>query len=372
MCQEDGGLMATTLSRRRARLYGLLLMLISLGVVAAGLAGGDLYVHARTQELTGVNVWGYRGKPVGRKHPGDVRVVMLGGSTAFGWGLPASESVPAFLERRLNTQANSPRRFSVVNLGAPGQGAHGFLVDLTDYASLNYDIVILYEGYNDLGTNEPAPDAAAASRADRGFCFGCSSKVPNDLEWRRQSPIFRLTGYFPMLPLVLREKAIALTHGGDVNQAYGTGDVVFRPGLATQATADALKLAAQAAERLEQQLGRLSDDPVVLSVDEQCGPPWNLYCGAVRDAVQWALDRDKRVIFVTQPYLSDKHVDQQAHVRAFLQAKFRGDARLQLLDLGHVINLRDHAIAYDGMHLVAQGNDTIASHLVEPVLSFAK
>jgi hypothetical protein len=34
--------------------------------------------------------------------------------------------------------------------------------------------------------------------------------------------------------------------------------------------------------------------------------------------------------------------------------------------------MRNRDIAYDGLHLIASGNDTIASHLVEPVLEAAR
>ena len=39
---------------------------------------------------------------------------------------------------------------------------------------------------------------------------------PNLVVVREQSPIFRATGYFPILPLAFREKAMALRSGGDI------------------------------------------------------------------------------------------------------------------------------------------------------------
>ena len=81
----------------------------------------------------------------------------------------------------------------------------------------------------------------------------------------------------------------------------------------------------------------------------------------------WSLERGKRVIFVTQPYVSDEHVEQQANVRAMLAAHFGENPRFAYVNLGHAIDLRDRAIAYDSLHLVAAGNDTIAANLVEPI-----
>jgi hypothetical protein len=301
--------------------------------------------------LSGINVWGFRGPTLGRKLPNETRVAMLGGSTVFGFGLRPDESIPALLEGHLNERSGGTgRRFTVANLGAPGQGAYSFVYDLSDYAFLDYDIVLLYEGYNDLGINDVAMRA-----------------VPNYLLWHRESPIFRLTGYYPILPLVLREKGTAMLNGGDVNSA-DQGRVVFRPGLATEVAAGALNAAAAISENLERQIGRLSETPPTPSVDEQCIPKWKQYCGAVRDAVAWALAHNKRVLFVTQPYASDSHVEQQANVVAMLRSRFAADQRLEILNLGRAIDLHDRSIAFDGLHLNARANATIAGQLVEPVL----
>jgi lysophospholipase L1-like esterase len=332
----------TRLSRRRKLLYATAALCGAAGLGLTILLAADLYVHMRTQELGGVNVWGYRGRPVGRKLPGTRRVVMLGGSTAYGWGLPAHESIAAFLERRLSAAGPT---VSVINLGAPAQGAFGFVYDLADFEFLGYDAVILYEGVNDLG-----PYVA------RG--------INNDYLWRRSSPVFRVTGYFPILPVVLRDKAMALV------SPRGSGadsPVVFTPGLATRATAAALRTAADVGDQVSEQLGRLSDTPGRPVVDNQCIPIWKAYCASVKDAVTWLLARNKPVVVVTQPYISDAHVEQQANLAAMLQAAFGGDRRVRYLNLGTAIDMRDRSVAYDGVHLVASGNDIVASQMVEAV-----
>ena len=51
---------------------------------SAVLLAADVYLHWRVQNAGAVNVWGYRGPVVGRKQPNEIRVVVLGGSTAFG------------------------------------------------------------------------------------------------------------------------------------------------------------------------------------------------------------------------------------------------------------------------------------------------
>ena len=336
------------LSRRRKVLYALITVALVSGLGVLLLVGADVYVHWRTQDVAGVNVWGYRGAPIGSKPSGEIRVVMLGGSTVFGWGLPSHESIPAFLERRLNAAA-SGRRYSVVNLGAPGEGAYAFQFELADFEYLDYDIVVLYEGYNDLASITP-----------RG--------QNNYLLWRRESPVFRWTGYYPILPVVLREKSQVLLTG-----APGPGDRArFEPGLPTRAAAGAMAAAAALTSQLGGQPGGLTPTPADAPVDDECHDTWKRYCGSVRDAVEWALARNKPVIVIGQPYLSDGHVEQQANVAAMLRARFGADGRVRYINLGHSVDMRDRSIAYDGIHLVASGNDLIASHLASPVLEISR
>ena len=329
------------LPRRRKIIYGLVTMVLVTGVMLIALLAADIYVHWRTQDVAGVNVWGYRGAPASAKQAGETRVVMLGGSTVYGWGLPAHESIAAYLERRLNAGG---RRFSVINLGAPGQGAYGFVTDLADFEYLDYDIVCLYEGYNDLGPI-----------TIRGR--------DNYLLWRRESPVFRWTGYYPILPIVLREKADLMAGGGGANP----NDVRF----SARFGAGAMRAVAAVTGDLAGQVGGLTPVPANAPADGECIDTWRRYCGSVRDAIAWALARDKRVIFATQPYVSDAHKEQQANVAAMIRARFGGDRRVVYLNLGDAIDMRNRDVAYDGLHLIASGNDTIASRLVAPVLESA-
>jgi hypothetical protein len=50
-----------------------------------------------------------------------------------------------------------------------------------------------------------------------------------------------------------------------------------------------------------------------------------------------------------------------------LDAVFRADAGVRYVNLGLAIDLRDRSIAYDGLHLVAKGNERVAGRLVAPV-----
>lgn len=352
----------TDLSVRRRIAFSITAVLLVTALSASSLLVVDVYLHHRVQDLSGVNVWGYRGEVVARKQPGEIRIVVVGGSTAFGYGLPPSEAFPSYLERDLNRTGRG--RFTVVNLGAPGQGAYGFQYDLQDFAYLKYDLAILYEGYNDLGPNDlpedvPHPyDPNTPARTPR--------QGVNELLWRRQSPVFRATGYMPVLPLVFREKAMSMLAGGDLDAAY-RGRTVFKPGLATRATARALMSAAAIADSVGAQLGRLSThaspDRPVDDADR-----WRRYVDNVTTAVTTARRLRSTVLVVTQPYVSDAHVRQQRALAMALAERFAADPGVAYVNLGRVLDIRDRRIAYDGLHLVAQGNATIASHLVEPAL----
>lgn len=156
---------------------------------------------------------------------------------------------------------------------------------------------------------------------------------------------------------------------GNVNTA--PGEVAFRAGPATRAAAGAMSAVADATTGLNDSVGVLSPVPSNPAVADECIEKWRRYCGSVRDAVAWTLERDKAVIFITQPYISDAHVEQQANVEAMLRARFGSDARFRDVNLGRAIDLTDLEIAYDGLHLVARGNEVIAAGLVDPVKAAA-
>jgi hypothetical protein len=211
----------------------------------------------------------------------------------------------------------------------------------------------LYEGYNDLGTHD-LPDAVPA-RAE-----------PNYLLWRRQSPVFRLTGYMPVLPLVFREKAMAMMAGGDLDAAY-RGRARFTPGLGTRVTAAALQTAATIADSVGSQLGALSADGAAASPSDGNVETWQHYVTATLDGVSYARGRGARAVVVTQPYGSNTHVAQQRALATALETTFSRDAGVRYVNLGRLLDLRDRSIAYDGLHLVAPANRRVAEALVEPV-----
>ena len=354
------------LSRLKRTVFTLVAMTGSFALLLVGLIGADLYAHSRVERSAGLNRHGYRGPVVGRKQPGDIRVVMLGGSTVFGFDAEVTETLPAQLERAVAATSISPRkvrvagapaepRVQVVNLGFNGEGAATFVPTLRSYEYLDYDIVCLYEGYNDV--------------------LGDAS--PNLGQKRHASPVFRATGYFPILPLVLREKAGFLRQGGGAAQApaqtpAGEAKPVFRPGLANRTSAGALDATSVFAEAIERQLGRIVD-PVEAAphTGPGCGAPWSNYCGAIGAAVRFALDRGKSVLVVGQPRLAygeaERHASQQRALAEMLAREFGGNTRVQYVDLADAVDLSNNSLAFDGLHLSREANAIVAAQLVAPV-----
>ncbi len=351
------------MTRRKRIAFACLAVALSMVLTLIVVLSADLYLHRRAERSAGLNRWGYRGPVVGRKPPGEMRVVMLGGSTVFGYGGPWHEAIPALLERFLN-ERTAPPPVRVVNLGFNNEGAFAFLPTLQDFAYLDYDIVCLYEGYNDLPGDEG----------------------PNTAVFRHESPIFRLTGYFPILPGVLREKAMSLRTGGDIDAAYAAernepgATIVFRPNAARRTSAAALDAASAVGNSLGRQLdriaGRAKAAPPATN-ESGCARPWVAYCDAVYRAVKYARAEGVRVMVVAQPRVIDakariKHDGQQRELAGMLTRHFGHDHGTAYVDLRDAVDLTDRNLSFDEMHLGLDGNVVIAKALVDPVLELSR
>jgi hypothetical protein len=333
------------LTRRKRLLFGAITLGLTPVVAVVALFGADVLLHRRYASSAGLNVWGYRGPVVGKKQAGETRIVVLGGSTAFGYGVTWRDAFPTRLQQIIDERMRREmpgRTARVVNLAYNQEGAWSARFTLEDYRYLQYDAVILYTGYNDL-----APF--------------------NQKVFRRESPVFRLTGYVPILPIVLREKAAAVRHGGSID--VPDGRTRFVAGRGTRLTAASLEFAAGTAEALARQLGRLSDPEAVAqrSADVTCAGRWEFYCTAVHAAVRTALASGARVLVVSEPYISDAHVEQQTVVHRMIASRFPDRGRVRSVTLGRLIDLRDAALAWDGMHLTPAGNERIARALAPVV-----
>jgi lysophospholipase L1-like esterase len=129
-------------------------------------------VKRLTSEATGetvtvrINSHGFRGRDFGVEKPaGVVRVVTLGGSSTFGFGVGDDETYPAQLERVLNQRSGGAPRYEVVNFGVPHSTSSNILaMFLAEGLPLDPDVVTFYEGANDAAIDDESVARSPAWR----------------------------------------------------------------------------------------------------------------------------------------------------------------------------------------------------------------
>jgi len=345
------------LTRRKKIVFALIAMSLSFFAMFLVLFVADLFLHSRAERSAGLNRYGYRGPVVARKRPGELRVAVLGGSTVFGYGVAWNESVPALLEPKL--RARLGRDVSVVNLGYNNEGAYSFVPNLEDFAYMDYDAIVLYEGYNDLTGDESV----------------------NTSVYRRNSAVFRLTGYFPILSLYLDEKAMMLRNGNNLNAAYDSarsdGPTVFRPTLAQRTSAGAMETVSSMARALDAQLSKVATDQRASLTKVSalgCSSPWINYCESIAAAIRFGRARGDAVVVGSQPTLvlehaRDVHSKQQAMLAEMVRSNFSSDKGVVWADLSAIVDLTAPNVTFDAMHLNPEANAAVAAGLVEPLAS---
>jgi lysophospholipase L1-like esterase len=129
------------------------------------------HVPNRSAFLMGVpvsiNSHGLRDREYPEVKPAGVcRIVMLGDSTTFGWGVPEEQTVAKILERELNSQA-SPGSFEVLNAGV---GNYNTVQEYTHYLTYDRqfhpDLVVLEYFINDA---EPVPAERSPGLLGRSY-----------------------------------------------------------------------------------------------------------------------------------------------------------------------------------------------------------
>jgi hypothetical protein len=171
-------------------------LVVTLGLEAAalaviGLLALDMRAHKRVELLGGVNVWGYRGAVANQKQANEIRIAVVGGDLAFGWGVAAAETLPMFIRRLvaldLDRAGSSIRLITGVNLGAQGLPPAGYAAWIERFAYLRPDVICLLA--------DPDQHQMKEGRF-----------LPDRRSWA-----FTSFGYSPILPLVVQEKAV-ITH----------------------------------------------------------------------------------------------------------------------------------------------------------------
>lgn len=124
-----------------------------------------------------------------KKLPGEIRVLFLGGSFVFGWGVQVEENLVSLLREKAKKQFPDAN-FTFINAGHGGWGTQQTLAYLErDGFNLHPDYVINFIGLNDLENNDEVPLYQLLS----------SGKLSEDPEppryWKNRSFI---QNYFPL------------------------------------------------------------------------------------------------------------------------------------------------------------------------------
>jgi hypothetical protein len=126
----------------------------------------------------------------------------------------------------------------------------------------------------------------------------------------------------------------------DIN--HGKKRPGFVPGILDRSKAAAMEMGAKIARSLERQLGRLTDPDLGEGRTREagCGGKWLFYCNSLHAAVALSLGRGKKVLVVTQPYISDSHVEQQNQMASMLRKSFGRAPGFHYMSLGKTIDLK--------------------------------
>lgn len=100
---------------------------------------GEQTVDGRTTRIH-INNAGMRGTEIGRKQPGEVRVLVLGDSIVFGHGVADRETIPARLEGRLRDVLDVA--VTVGNGGVAGYGTRDLVLSFERHRGFDPDLVI--------------------------------------------------------------------------------------------------------------------------------------------------------------------------------------------------------------------------------------
>ena len=97
-----------------------------------------------------INSIGLRGPEIEHKQLDVTRILMLGGSTTFGWyALDDNGTIPHYLQKKLN---QDQKKFEVINAGHLSAASAFETKFLKENLNLEPDIVIVYDGHNDMTT----------------------------------------------------------------------------------------------------------------------------------------------------------------------------------------------------------------------------
>ena len=273
----------------------------------------DQYAHKQVQLMGGVNSWGYRGAVAKQRVSDETRIVMAGGTQAFGFGVAVKETTTSYLRYMIEAWVTFDRGpVTAVNLGVPGLRRSDYAARLEQHRYLAPDVICIYV--------DLAPNPSAA------------------LHRATPSGVTRFTGYAPALPIVLREK-------GDLLAARGNplGGV--------------LRFAGHAMGAVDTGLGRFASQP------EPAEDPVTAVTGAVDVALGIAPDV---VVVIPEPHSAAAADERDLLLQAL--ERFGGSPRVRVVALGQRFPGYRERMLPDGVNLGSTGQSNAAVE-IEPAVS---
>ncbi|MEW6144877.1 MAG: SGNH/GDSL hydrolase family protein [Thermodesulfobacteriota bacterium] len=276
-----------------------------------------------------INSLGYRGEEFDAvKSPGVYRIVALGGSTTYGIGLADDETYPYYLQKELRERLGTDK-IEVINAGlVSATTAESLSRFLHKILPLDPDMVIFYEGYNDL------PPRMFDGFSDDYYHFRKNpqnhfSLLSNSLLYRLAASGFRATLHYPnttLLSEIWKFENLPAEDDKKIDNFNSTSSAVYERNL------DYIIA-----------LARAKDITVVLStfVFDEDAPNWNDYMPDV---------------------LWGKGIGQNNDVIKKLARKYD----LPLIDL-YSYGLGNKHIFLDSVHLTAGGNEEMAAVFAETI-----
>ncbi|HUK36810.1 MAG TPA: hypothetical protein VLV86_23005 [Vicinamibacterales bacterium] len=310
----------------RQRTVGILLVLQAVALAMIALAALDLYAHKRLDVIAGMNIWGYRGVVAKQKQPHEIRVVVIGGTRAFGLGMPATWTIATVVRQQMMLAIDRPghelRQVVSLTLARPGALPDSYFGTLEHFAYLKPDFICIYD---DLGVGGAA--------------------LPEE-----RSGLFARTGYWPALPIALLEKGM-LWRFGSVRAGYVVdASIAETPGWIRRTAGTGVESVGEA----------------LLTTDRLLAPEWSVhraddperYVTQLMRAVDIALSMSRGVVLAVSP--AEVPV-QHANAGALLprvEARVVSERRLRLVNLADEPQLLDASQRLDGWNL---GGDAIAA-----------
>ena len=259
-------------------------------------AAADLGAHKRVETLGGLNIRGYRGPVALARQPNELRVVFVGGTRAFGWGEPLSGTAVMAVRFELTRVLDRPNRplqpIVAINLGQLGARPESYPATLDHFSYLRPDYICIFDDLGDVGPNR-AFDA---------------------------SGVYALTGYRPMLPLVMYEK-------GTVTRPRVIGAGLEHVGSAMAA--------------VDRTLARIAG--VRDNVPPSASSP-DAYAAAMLAAIETAHQKAKGVVVVLSPIDT---AEQRKNWRA-LRQRMPMPSWLRVVDLNDRAGMHDPSLRLDG------------------------